>query len=762
MNHGATMNVIQGNTRKYKAMLPILAVLTITALHGQQPESSKPSTEKSETTSKELGEETKEEVNETRVLKNADRAELKTIVVTAQKRKKNDLEVAASLTALDENDIEDRQIRNFNDLSQSTAGVSTLGADSYANPILIRNIGGEFITFTNARIGLYVDEVPYFNIGSYPQDLWQLQSVEVLRGPQGTLYGRGALAGVINLKTKDPGNEIEYYGLTDYSNFDGSNARSLQEVKLSHGLSFPIIQDKLSMRVAGYFKHGNGYLENSTLKEGDPEVTAGGANVKILANVSDKLEISYMMNANVTQQDPFPYTLDLSTRSVERNRNSNTEAKNLVSALNAKLDLNAISISSVTAFNGFRFDSIGLDSDYSAADIGVSNIGQEHLVGSQEIRVSSNELSIPLNFVAGLFASYAEYKETSNTGFAGFNISSNGDFTIKNYAAFGEAGFDFLGFGKSDHSLELTVGGRYDAEKVDATGFAGSLAGMVNYDVNGDYQAFSPKVALQYGYLKSYYIFTGVSRGFKAGGVNSFPTSTTNAEYNPEFLSSYEAGAKLIAFKRRLKTSLTAFYLDYKDAQIRLYSLNANTGSFSQVIENAAAADSTGFEWELQFRPFLKGEYLTGLLFEGNMSYNPIRFTTYQSRSIVGSVINNSGNQLPAASDVTAFIAFEYSFPFAISNKNEIYPFIRIDSSYRSGYFSEADNPADIFQKAFGLLGAQIGFRSENIDFRIWGKNLLNEYYFTYGTGILKNFRLGAAYNIGQPRSFGVSLTSRF
>lgn len=679
--------------------------------------------------------------------------DLDTVVVTAEKVEKNEMKVPASLSVVRAADIEKRQIRTLDDLRQSVPGVGTVGVAGYYNPFMIRNIGGDFINYYNTPVAFYVDNVPYLNMAAYPQNLWQVESLEVLRGPHGTLYGRGALAGVINIKTKDPSNKVEHYGITDYTNY---NDARLNEIRTAQGISFPLIQDKLFLRVAGFYNYGNGYIWNQTLDKADPETKSGGGSLKIVAKPTKDLKISGLVNASIGKQALPPFATDVASRKVERNRVGDYGTQNLTSALDIALDLNKISLASITTLNRYKLDVTNQDLDHLAADINYASTNQDHTTGTQEIRIKSGKYSIPISFVSGIFGSYSKFQDNLDYSFFGSPLVSRSDVKIANVALFGQASFDFLGFEKNAHSLELIAGGRFDHEQVTATGYG---FGNVNYDVNGKYEAFSPKVALQYGYEESLTVFAGASRGFRAGGANSFPTNSSNAQYNPEYLWSYEVGTKIFVFDRRVKSSLTGFYLDNKDVQINVYTLSGS--SYTQVITNGGTAKSFGAEWEVAVRPFKGEKYLKGILFEGNLAYNPIRFGTYKTATSTGAPVDNSGNRLPAASDFTSFVAIEYSFPASLFGK-EINPFARGDYSYRSGFFSEVHNPAEFFQQGYGLWGAQIGFRSENIDFMLWGKNLTNENYFTYGSGYLKDFGTPAIYSLGRPRSFGFTLTSRF
>ena len=692
--------------------------------------------------------------------------QLEPVAITSEKVETTDTEVPASISVLQKDEIESRSIDTISDLQKSVPGLSMGDIGGSGSAIMIRNIGGNAL-FGNSPVAFYIDGIPYLSSYSISNNLWDLESIEVLKGPQGTLYGRGSLAGVINIQTVDPSNETVYNTKLDY--FTYSEEAEYQSFRTSHGLSLPIIDDSLFLRIHGYYQGNGGFLENITKgrPDGDNEVYGGG--LKLVGILSDDFTWKWALNGSREKGDQYVYV----NNDVEDefystgNEDQAFTHDRMTTGLTFEKERDNLKIVSQTSLNYSSVDIKNQENDYTANAYVTGSLYKKDTVFNEELRIQSlGNSGSPLTWVGGLFGNVATFKEDRLTDgtYAGFYNDSDYVIDITGWAAFGQLKWDLSELNTASYNVNLTLGARYETEKNETKGT--TSAWMLNADTglkmpyqfgksqSETYDAFLPKVALSLQFDDYLNLYGSVSRGFKAGGVNHLETNAQDILYEPEFSWNYEIGAKGFVFEKRLKYSISGFFIDYTNYQVSSFS--AASGGMSYKIDNLKEVSTWGTEIEFTAKPF-EGAF-EGLMINGSLAYIPMRFDNATFVNSSGTSVDATNNRLPYASDLTGNIGLEYQRKDSKDTAdNYVIPFIRIESSYRSEFFSDEANTLSRRQDDFWLSDAKFGIKSDTFDVSFWIKNLFDQRYHTYAFQFF-----GDTFSPGKPRSIGVSVSARF
>jgi iron complex outermembrane receptor protein len=687
----------------------------------------------------------------------ASTGQLSEVVVSAQKRDEAAQRVPISISTLSAKQVDDYRVWNIQDL---TAIIPNLYAANAGDGRNVTSVRGITTTSYDPAVATYIDGVNQFGLDTYIAQLFDVERIEVLRGPQGTLYGRNATGGVINIITKQPTNETTGFAGIDLGNY------GLQRYSL--GLRTPLIKDKLFLGAAGLFSHLGGYYTNAfnNSKFDKQHYFLGNYYLKYLATP----KLSFTLNVkNDIDRNNGAFTLASSEEQafktpfvVDQNATT-TMIDNIFNAsLVASYTGSSFNFTSQSSYQeNTRYYTTPIDGDFSPID-GVSIInnygGNWNTVktGIQEFRFSSPASSgSPIKWTAGTYGFYnnsptkqgTHYgKDAADLGSPVANFTSININTSTNYgiAFYGQATYSV------SRQVDVTAGLRYDYEhkKQFINGAFqpdGEPAVVTRSDTSStaSFKAVTPKLSIAWHFTADNNIYASYSRGFRAGGISqlgSDPSQPPLYTYKPEYSNNYEAGSKNTFYNKRISLNVVAFYTLVTDAQVPTLILpDAIT-----VTQNAGRLHSAGAEVELAAAP------LRGLELNYNLGFTHARYASLNIPEN-GNAVNLNGNHQVFTPDVTSMLAMQYTY--ALNKAKKINLVAHGDWRYIGNQYFDLANTIE--QKGYSLFNARAGVSTQYFDVFVWGSNIANKKYIDYA------YDFGAAH-LGNPRTFGISLRTNF
>ncbi len=698
-------------------------------------------------------------------LKNAS-LELGEVIVTAQKSEQSALKTPVAVTSISSQKIEDAKIWDLSSLTSIVPNYlyQELGVAFQQ----IQSIRGIQVFSENPAVATYVDDVNALDILANGFQLTDIERIEVLRGPQGTLFGRNAMGGVVNIITKKPTNKTSGSAEMSFGNL------GLQRYSLSY--KTPIVKDKLFFGLSTLFQTKNGYLTNdttgtnATLKNiqgarvGDEKNLYGNAYLKWIPN--SKFSATLNLKAQSDWSDATTFMLSVASEKIAfanpdkiyLSRIGSHKRNILNSSLSLKYFGNAYTLTSISALQNIAMSYKDVDFPgyyHSFREKEIGELLPPQKVFSQEVRINSNNLNSKLNYSAGIYYfNQTGYEPTTNLAYelapdmysVFRNVSKNNGIAI-----FGQATYSLTG------NLDFTAGLRYESENRksifngfgDAI-FTGGVLTLLKPDttVSGKYTALSPKLALTYSLSKAATLYASYTKGFRAGGVNASKLPNgVDYTFKPEYSNNFEVGFKTQTLNNKLSLSVTAFHISWKDLQF--YNLVA---PFTYARENVGDAQSQGVEVEASIIPAKNFEIDASLGVNmteyKEFSLKRVDFSTFQEvRTAIG------GNKLSNAPSSSLFLAGQYSLP--VDKKNSL--ILRAEVRNIGSYYTDIQNT--LKQNAYSLVNLRLSFVAPKFNISLWGQNLTNERYLAYGSG---DTSFGRSSRIASPRTFGISLSTKF
>lgn len=586
------------------------------------------------------------------------------IIVTAEKRETSAQETAIALTAYDSEQLQLRGIADIQDLQWSVPNlIISPNSQSPVTYAYIRGIGSDqLVAGFDPGVAYHVDGVYIGQPSSMPGDLWDMERVEVLRGPQGTLYGRNTTGGSINVITKDPTEEFE-------ANFDvtGGNYEDVRE----RGAVSGALTDDISGRLSFINERNEGYQDDFTSHNGDV-TDYYSVRGKLKFEISEDANLvltaqQFQNNGNQSQKrrEPFaPYTfpgtsftVDIFAGAIPNPRDPREVAKDYPERLrltndfySARLtwdvDMGALGPATLVAITGYLtndwFQSADIDQSSNPVQFQRWTMNTNQI--SQEVRLVSAGQG-PWEWIGGVF--YFNENLSSDYFFqdssiAGFTFMNGGQLKTTSYAAYGQIGYDFRAEG---HPFKVVVGGRYTGDEKDINEyqvipqFGVNRAGKDNKSWNEG----TGKVEFDYFLTDDIFTYLDLSHGYKGGGFSLGQFDS----YDPEKVDSVELGIKSQFWNNRAQVNVATFYNDYKDLQVNFLQATSFT------TDNAAQATIKGVELEMVLIPF---DHLT---LGSNLTWLNAQFDDYEFTP----TIDLSGDTLNRAPEYTAstFVQYDYS-----------------------------------------------------------------------------------------------------
>ncbi|MBB6427891.1 TonB-dependent receptor [Sphingopyxis sp. JAI128] len=661
------------------------------------------------------------------------------IVVTATRRSQSIRDIPASISALSQEQLQEAGALQAKDVARLVPGFAYTEVNSGQAVLAVRGVQTSAV-FGNVQqpVALYYDDVPVLDLTipwTVPRlQLFDAERVEVLRGPQGTLFGAGALSGavrVINNKPDTTKVEAAAEGVLTSTKHGGIGG------SLNMMVNAPVVTDKFALRLVGHYDYSPGWVDNASL--GKKEANHGesyGGRVVALWKPQDDFEL--VATAGIEANRPYdsayvPYGSGSDT-STFRVRTYNNDTSKIFS-LNANYSLPWATLTSTTSHISRRaYSSMDL-SGFANVLTGLTTVSP--LIDKfrtknflQEVRLASDS-DHPFKWVIGGFYENYDFKlrETiSQEGVAGTPSPYGGVFgtnfledigiqsKIEDYAVFGEASYDIT------PSLMLTAGARYSNYSIKVhedfaisgtTLFDGPPAVI---DRKSSNNSVTPKVSLSFKPSKDFMLYALAAKGYRTGNSNlvapidPFTGQPLPQSYDPDSLWNYEIGTKFAMFDRRLTVDFVAFYIDWKKIQLQV-----RAPSGLPYTDNAGSATSKGLELQVVARPVEQFELGTSL------AYTDAKLKSVKP-GVPGAKV---GDQLPGSTPFTAYVYGQYGVPVGADSKL----LLRMDYSYTGRGFSDLgndNNPAALRYGKYSELGARATLRSGNYQLGLFVQNLTN------------------------------------
>lgn len=637
------------------------------------------------------------------------------MVVTARRSEERLQDVPVAITAVSGDLIEQRGLTSVRDVASLTPGLNINSDGSGRAFVAIRGVGVTLVQSVQPGVGLFVDGIYRPNTAYLNNPLLDVQRIEVLRGPQGTLYGKNTLGGAINVITRRPGNEIEVRGLASYAGPDNAWLTSAS-------LSLPIITDDLAIRIAGSHREQDGFLTNSVIGGDQNYLNSDSLNATIYAtpgNVGitingyyDWIEGANTPYARVT--GPTDYSRNIQFNA--RNRTDydyfgvNGRIEVPVDAINTNITFSA-------AYDGRESFSPDNDVDFGPANIARAFGGDSLDTNTYELRFDSN-LSSSFSTLVGLFYSreVAEAVDTTNIVPLGLTRLSTNRTEADTYGAFGTL------FYRPSDQWEFAAGLRYDKEDRVAQGSVTLLqAGMTvplpvpNARIQSE--EVSPRVSIRYSPTSEFTVFGSVARGYRGGGFNA-PTAPSRT-YRGDSAWTYEVGARYTSDDRRIALSGSVFYNDYSD-YIGLNSIAPATGGGLVTVDlNTGDVTSYGLELEATFRPTPQWTI------SGAFTYLHARLDNFDAyTATTGRVL--SSDRLTFQPDTMWSINSDYAVPIG----DDTLTFTLGATGKGERLAATLNQTIPTFLDSYTLVNAQVTWRHGPLEFSLFANNALNEDYF--------------------------------
>ncbi|MDZ3833606.1 MAG: TonB-dependent receptor [Sphingopyxis sp.] len=692
------------------------------------------------------------------------------IVVTANRRSEAVQDVAASVTAISEQQLQARGADSFEGFARSVPGLTMNQAVKNRAIFNIRGIATDVISGnTQDPVSVYVNDTPitdtFAAVAQPDLRLFDVNRVEVLRGPQGTLFGSGSLGGTVRIITNKPNAAaFEAAGRVDFGTTKGGAFRQRYDAMVN----VPLITDRLALRVVGYYRDEEGWVENIRLGTRNDTVDWGGR-VALQWTPADDLTV----RAEVFHQDSDPRDGDSWNPALGKFKRDSAIPEprpNRITNYNLAVDYDMAGFATLNWSSTYQESKSG-----SFRDIGpLLGPGTPHFIGRlspwnarflvQELRLVSNGSS-PFQWVAGAFfidrkTGIPDYRVTAPGldalfgGALGSDLFFDTDITTKSTEIAGY--FD----GNYEIASGLTVRGgmrifRTTADYIEQERTSLNLA-TLQYDVTPAFSNRSKgtnttwRAGLSYEPDQDLLFFANVSKGFRIGQVNSNrgPSMVDPSDYviregyDPDSTINYELGAKTSWLQGALTLNLTGFYIDWKNIQIE----GTRRSDFAAFTANGGRASVKGVEFEMNARPGRGVHLYTAVTIQdGKIDSIPADFTVPAA----------AGDRLPGLARWKLAGGAEYRWDIGSSEAH-----VRIDGQFTDGSpnaFRDAGRkPGFAMNDAYASLNAAIGIDRGWGSIALYGENLTGE-----DAIILRIPNVPAPFVTLRPRTFGVRLTVR-
>ena len=624
-----------------------------------------------------------------------------------------------SQQAMGERFIENNQLMGIRDLSGMIANfyMPDYGSRQYS-PIYIRGIGSRV---NSPSVGVYVDGIPYFDRTVLDMDLFGVSKVEVLRGPQGTLFGRNASAGLINVFTRSP---LDYQGTSarvSYGSYNDLLVAASTYNKVSHNFG---------LSLAANYHHTDGFLTNTFLNNKADRMDNGTIRLGAAWKPTERWTSRFTATLDLTRQNGYPYAPYNPQTGILQPIAYNRESsyRRLVGTLGMswRYDADGWSLNSQTAFqhNNGRIE---VDQDYSPQDIFAVKMPHRQNQVSQEFTLRSTNDS-RYQWIVGAFGFHQQDHFTVYTTRIAsklYEVNQN-KLPTMGFALYHVSTFNIV------KGLWASAGIRFDWEKNSLKNFSKKIKltdpneppilkpldpkdgwQITGFDASRIDRQITPKFTLKYQFTPFRMIYATVAKGYKAGGFNAVRETDADYTYKPEHTWNYELGAKWSFLKGLLAFEASAFYIDWQHQQ-----LSVTVPALGNVVRNVGHSNSKGFELALNATP------LPSLSLQASYGYTYAKML--EARMGVGK--DYSGNMLPLVPRHT----LSFNANYVVNNLGRFADKLMFNANLTGVgplYWRE-DNA--VKQSFYTLLNLKAALTRGIFTLEVWSRNTLATNYLTY------------------------------
>jgi len=721
--------------------------------------------------------------------------ELEGIVVTGTKAETDLQDTTTGVQIFTSEEIENSSIEDIDDvLDQTSNVVQRFGGEGFA----IRGINNANVVGggRSPLATLYVDGAPFnsFALRTGIEELWDVDQVEVFKGPQSTSFGRNALAGTVVIKTKDP----EYRNTMKARVGGGTQGTK----GFAATINASLIDQVLAVRLSGDFNDTDGFNNNPTLGIDDQAFSSNKTlRGKVLFEPTSAFRnvLTMTFSKNESGDDFVDNVIDPFDRNYFGNIQGGENTETVIAALDSKLDLDENwHFRNIVTYNRARYDRLDdADPSFTGVLAGTNTLDSEDSFFRDNLTQSFTE-ELRLHYEsdrlrAHIGVYYSHIDNDDDSGSTGgipvsaieSGIAANGlgpfsailvplysqvrlgrdvDFNsvTTNYAGFGEISYDFTRF------ITGYAGLRYDNEKLDfsnnevrtfeglpdpatdctfdpflgpavCAGFntfilADAAAAGASPDVSAESEAWLPMVGTTLNWTEDLATSFTLKRGYRAGGAGVSLVSGTLFQFDPEFAWNYEFALRSQWFDRRLTFNTNVFYMDWTDQQV---SAPGPSGPVDSIVINAGQSQSYGVEVETYAQP------TDQLTLRGSVGYLETEFL-----DLTNGGVDLSGNEFPNAPNWTLAAAARYQFQGGI--------YVQADANYRSAGFTDPENRPRSFEEERTLINGRLGYKTENIDAYVYSTNIFDVDYIAHQSELVDTSKVGDGRFVG----FRVKLTN--
>lgn len=653
-----------------------------------------------------------------------------TVVVTANKMEEDANKVPMSMTLFSGDELDESGIQTVDDIFDQVPNLFSTGI--WTSNVRIMSFRGKTtmgFTETNPMI-IYVDGLPMDSYFNADPSLLGIERVEVLHGSQSTLYGKGSMAGVMNIITKPPDNNFEARASVGVGTYETGFVRA--------EASGPLVTDHLFLSLRAQYDTTDGYMDNPRTDKGN-DSSMGRLKARLRGLMQNGLEIN--LQSEVSLEDRGYDAVikgPQATLDSPANPSDYSDATGSNTALNIAKDFGSFRGESITTY---RYDYLDYEQDFSFLEIGVGPTGRhvEDQEITQELRLTSKGKDpSDISWIIGLYGSGGERDRKDISSYiSALDLENHLPNTenVKDYAVYGQFTLPFM------EKFSVTGALRYQYTEKDIsfryyTVVGGTRIPGLHTSTSDHWEAILPKLALTWQVADQIMLWTSVSRGFHPGGFNWSSGTTNPSDYTFKEQTSidYELGLKTDLFNGALVFNASLFYSDISDLQVVSY----DPTTFAFTASNAAQATSYGAEAQASLR--LNRKWSAGFYF----GLTQAEFDSYAGTAPTGD-FDYSGNKVPYTPDVTLGGHIRYLHKGWMARASVHY--------LGKLYWDDANSTA---RSGITVVGARIGYETERWGVFLFSKNLFDEIYLDY-------FHPGTSFGVvAPPRTIGLQLDVRF
>ncbi len=654
---------------------------------------------------------------------------------------------ASSASLVTGGEARERGIASPRDLGTVTPNLAVFDANGERVPrFSIRGLRENNFSVGEPGVTLYIDDVPYNDLSSRGVPLYDIDQIDFLRGPQGTLFGTSRPGGVLNVLTRLPGKAWSARARAGYGSYDSRSAEA--------AVGGPIQKDLAFLGLSGICRARDGFMDNDFLgtHPDTRETFAGRASLRFTP--AKALDVTLTLSGErfndgavaivpIDQRDLFDFDRDYDGR---------VDQKGATAALRMAWSGDAFKVVSVTAHRRWRQDLVQ-DFDFSTADFVRGFTAPVLRQWTQEIRLQSPDEAEGLRWVAGGFVAVKEFEADSGTRYAGIPIAippfwvpgpflSRTTATLEdlNAALFGQVTWT------AAEGLDLTAGLRLerdaremDRQRLDEVEQYFGAPPIPDQDLDDTFTSFQPRLAAAWQATPNVAAFAGVTGGYQSGGFHVSSDNPALSDYDRCASLHYEAGARTDWLDRTLLVNASLFLADYRD-----YHVYRPVTATQYALVNAESARTMGAELEAIVRPF------EGLELTGNFGAVRAEFGDFDDPA---NGVDFDGKDISFVPQYTWNLGARGRLPMGFTARLEAQGVGRF-------YFDEANT---VYQGPYALLHARAGWENDHYGVFLFGRNLTDEEYFNNAI----NFRDPTAGDFfvgtpGDPLMFGVEAFARF